>query len=534
MKERGERGRVLSIADGIKSRSLPDASPFDFPEPETREARGTSTWILPPGQWYQRPPLIPPPIPPAIPAGEMGGDQRTVAVVDICRRVIRGIRGASESFVHCDGRFWLYGPGYHYPVGQDWITSAVLAYDGAEGKNEVDGKPARFRYDAASRVSAPNILGDLLRASQLHVQGRYFDAPLAIPLGDCSLALDGFYPTPHSPEHRASWGYDVDYDPDAVPELLISVMRDWFAGLDDSERDARIMALRQYAGHTLLGTLSRMKLSIGLMLVGGGHDGKSAFIELLKACLPAESVKDVDPGELASKSLAVDITRASLVGKMANVCDDCTGQVWHDTGFLKRLLDHGTLNVRRQGKDPSELHWRGATVYACNVLPTVKDTSHGFQRRWRLIHFPNQISESDRDPSLVRKLISHERTAIINWFIRAAVDMLKGPPSAGLACPACHDELMSRWMAGDDGVAQFVRECCADPGADSARWCQLQPLYTAFCEWFSWIHKKDPVSRDKFSKRLYALKLEHTRTGKYRDRVVRLALADRWRTAADR
>lgn len=521
---RDGNGNVILLTDAQRAARNRGtmAAPQSFPEaPDTRESAGTSTWILPPSQWYERCPIAPPPIPPAIPAGEMSGDQRTVAVVDICRRLIVGVGNVSESFVHCDGRFWLYGPGYHYPVGQDWITSAVLAYDGAEGKNEVDGKPARFRYDAATRLSAPSILGDLLRASQLHVQGRYFDAPLAIPLADCSLALDGFYPTPHSPEHRASWGYDVDYDPDAVPELLISVMRDWFAGLDDNERDARIMALRQYAGHTLLGTLSRMKLSLGLMLVGGGHDGKSAFIELLKACLPADSVKDVDPGELTSKSLAVDITRASLVGKMANVCEDCTGQVWHDTGFLKRLLDHGTLNVRRQGKDASELHWRGATIYACNELPTVKDTSHGFQRRWRLIHFPNPITEADRDPALVRKLISHERKAIINWFIRAAVDMLKGPQSASIARPSCHDELMARWMAGDDGLPDFIRECCDDPGPEKANWSTGKEIYHVFEPWYRWRYRRDPLSPDAFSKRIAKL-VQRGERGKHNERVLRL------------
>lgn len=491
----------------------------EFPLLETRGSIAPKHVVPMPESWPERDTWPMPPVPSPVQA--TNGDP-TVAMIDIARRIVSATLEEHEAFATEDKAFWLYADGYHHKLASCWLDEAIIQYDGQRPRNP--DEPA-FRADPRTMVGVTNMVERLLRISQKETPGRYFDSPDAVVFANGSIPTDTFAWTEHSPQHRASFGYDdVEYSPGQKPMHLPLVMRDWFAGETDEEIDKRILAIRQYAGHAILGTLSHMKLSLGLMLVGKGHDGKSALLDIIKACLPPGSCSSVDPAELCSKSLAVDITRASLIGKRANICGDCTAQTWHDTGFLKRMHDHDEVSVRRQGKDAQTFRCDLAALYACNELPRVLDTSHGFFRRWRLIHFPNRVPDDCRDPLLVRKLIALEKQAIVCWFVDAALDMLRGKQNAVLAEPECHHTLLRLWQAGDDSVARFIFDECSAPGDDIEQWETGAALYERYLSYqaFTFGPEQKPSNRNNFSKRLLALGIQTGRRGKNRDRVVAL------------
>jgi putative DNA primase/helicase len=290
----------------------------------------------------------------------------------------------------------------------------------------------------------------------------------------------------HSPDHRARNRFEFAYEPGLTPKHTVDVMHDWFAGLEPAEVELRILALRQYAGHTLLGSLRRKKLSAALMLVGNGHDGKSTFLGLVSKCLPPGSTCALDPAALGSKSACVDMTRAALHGKMANICPDCSAEQWHDTSFLKRVLDHEPVTARRQGQDP--FTWRPtiASLFACNTLPSVSDKSWGFFRRWLLVGFPNRVPMHKRDARLESKLLGLEKRELTCWFIDAALQQLGSDEPCWFAEPACHLELRTQWAASGDSVSAFIGEYTVDAGPNKSEWTATAVLhrqYEAWCKW---------------------------------------------------
>jgi putative DNA primase/helicase len=272
--------------------------------------------------------------------------------------------------------------------------------------------------------------------------------------------------------------------------------------------------------------LHRLKLSQGLLLLGKGHDGKSTLINILRACLPPGSTAELDPAMLGAKSATVDLARAALHGKLANLCDDCSAQPWVDTSFLKRVLDHAWVMGRRIGGDPFSFRATLASVFACNELPRVSDKSFGFFRRWLLIHFPNSIPASSRDPRIEQKVLGLEKRELICWFVDAALEMLSEGGPRTFAEPKCHQELLSKWAAGDDSVASFVIGYTEDAGRDKTAWTPTAALYEVYVSWCKWVYgefraARQTQSKDAFAKALVRMPgVQAAKVGKANTRVV--------------
>ena len=452
----------------------------------------------------------PPPIPRRPPNRVL--DASTVMAVTDC--LLMDIDAKYPGFVYDGGRFWLYSGGIFRALPDWWIYSAVDGYDGCRSAERGDG----FRSNVTNQRSVRALLATKLECRQNMPEGvSFFDDSPALAVfsnGAIVIGADGKpgWAREHSPEHRARFRYEFEYKSGLEPKHLLAVMRDWFAGCTEEEIGLRILALRQYAGHALLNSLWRRKLSVALMLLGGGHDGKSTFLNLVRRLMPPGSTCAMDPEALASKSVCVDLTRAALHGKLANIVGDISDSQWHNTSFLKSVIDHEPVSARRgRGGDPFTFKPQLASLFAGNKLPKVGDKSWGFFRRWLLIHFPNSIPIEKRDGQLENKLLALEAREIACWFMDAALQMLEAKGSGWFAEPACHAELRAQWAAGDDSVSSFVSEYTVDAGDDKASWTPLAKLYDAYERWCLWAYGEFRAKRETESRRGFALKLKTVR-----------------------
>ncbi len=504
---------------------------FEFPGADTdvEEAPTPSANVPEPERWATDDAAVkPPPVP-----RSCSKQFNDVTAYAIAMRLLSVIDAKYAGFIFDAGKFWLYRDGVFAQLPEWWVKRAAAEYHGTRSVQQKAGasEGIPFFANTTNLASVQNSIALELAARQNMPVGRsYFDdSPALAVFRNCSLVVGeggGVMSVPHSPAHRARFRFEFDYEPGLVPSNFIAVARDWFAELQGDETEARILALRQYAGHAILNSLHRKKLSVALMLVGKGHDGKSTFINLLRACLPPGSTAELDPAALGAKSATVDLTRAALHGKLANICDDCSSQPWADTSFLKRVLDHAWVSARRIGGDPFTYRATLASVFACNELPRVADKSWGFFRRWLLVHFPHTISMTQRDARLEQKILSLEKRELVCWFADAALAMLATPGAGVIKEPECHRELLAQWTAGDDSVSSFIAEYTEDAGRDKASWTPTAALYDAYAAWCKWVYgefraARETQSKDAFAKAL--TRLPGVQTGKHGKTNTRVA-----------
>lgn len=465
--------------------------------------------------------------PPAIPCPPVGVTLADTNVSTVAHTLLAVIDKRFPGFAYDGGEFWVYRDGAYSPLPEWWLLSAAKQYDGLHGASN-DGV---FRANVTNLRSVETLVGLDLKARQnLPKDASYFDeSPALAVFANGALIVDANGQprwVKHSPDHRARFRYDFDYESGLVPRHFLAVARDWFRGLPEAEFELTILALRQFGGHVLLNSLWRKKLSAALMLVGKGHDGKSTFINLLRALLPPGSTTELDPSALGAKSATVDLARAALFGKQANICDDVSSETWGDVSFLKRVLDHAPVQARKIGGDSFSFRARLSSVFAANELPRLTDRSWGFLRRWLLIQFPNSIPMDKRDPRLEQKILGHERRELACWFIDAALAMLADGGPSVLAEPACHQELLGQWAANGDSVSGFIDGATIDAGAEKADWTPVEDLYESYRQWGSHVFGEFHAAREIQSKAGFARAIRRHRgvqlavLGKNRTRVI--------------
>ena len=91
--------------------------------------------------------------------------------------------------------------------------------------------------------------------------------------------------------------------------------------------------------------------------------------------------------------------------------------------------------------------------FGANDRPRVRHTDAAFWRRVRVLFFAVEISESERDPELPKKLRS-EWPGILAWAVRGCLKW----QAEGLVEPACVRLAASDWQKQVDHVQRFVEE----------------------------------------------------------------------------
>jgi phage/plasmid-associated DNA primase len=319
------------------------------------------------------------------------------------------------------------------------------------------------------------------RAEQGDEAGMFASAPpgcvftntTIVRRGDGKLVLDA-----HSPVHKQRHAYGFDYVPGLVPSHTQQVMRDWFRDCDDDEREARILALREFAGVCILNAYPLVKRSVWLHGVAG-HDGKTTFQELLALLMPAGSVEYRSPAQLASKITGSDAV-ASLYGKRLNVATEA-GDVVQSLEVLKALLTCEEMQGRRIGAASFAFRPTCGHLLASNTFPKVC-VNGPWRRRVLPIEFAAPIPSHMVDRELVGKLLGLEAQAVVCWFVEAALAMLDR--GGTYTEPRCVEQAFAEWAEEADPFEAFVASLVPTPGdmaaAPQRQWPLVADAHTAY------------------------------------------------------
>lgn len=198
------------------------------------------------------------------------------------------------------------------------------------------------------------------------------------------------------------------------------------------------------------------------MLFGSGLNGKSVFLELLRAFLGTDNVSSVSPHDLCNKN-----NRFSLSGiwnKYANISSDISYDTLENVSKLKELTGGDTIYVERKFKDSFPAKSYAKQIFSTNQLPLVKDKTFAWYRRIYLIEFPNQPKYPDAE--LLKKLTSKKQLRGLAW---KAVKSLKKMKERGfkLSYEPDIDKLAETYEKLSNPLIQFLSEHTQEDGEGS-------------------------------------------------------------------
>jgi len=136
---------------------------------------------------------------------------------------------------------------------------------------------------------------------------------------------------------------------------------------------------------------------------------------------------------------------------------------------------------------PSHKLW----IYG-NHRPNVRGNDYGIWRRLKLVPFRVQISESEKDPDLGKKL-REELSGRLNWVIKGCLDWQR----LGLGEARAVVEATADYREDEDELGEFIDHMCWNEGE-----VERSTLYRAYIHWAESRGNRYLPKQTTFSKRI--------------------------------
>lgn len=225
--------------------------------------------------------------------------------------------------------------------------------------------------------------------------------------GVLTLETGEFFP--HSPDIGFRYVLPYSYDELATCPHYDAMLKRVSGGNSSMES-----VLNEFGGFALAG--GPYIPDKALILVGEGANGKTTWINILKAAAGASNFSCLTVDEIKDS----EYNRQLIDGKLFNISEETGFKAFKDSSTLKRMVGGGVLQVRRIYKDPYEIINKAKMIITCNQLPPNYDPSFGFNRRLIILPFERTFTKDDPefDPH-VEKKIKTELSGVFNRMYSA-------------------------------------------------------------------------------------------------------------------
>jgi P4 family phage/plasmid primase-like protien len=288
---------------------------------------------------------------------------------------------------------------------------------------------------------------------------------------------------PHSYKYMFRYCTDANYDPSAQCPAWLKFLDDTFSG--DSE--LKDLAQRLF-GYVMIG--GRPFLHKAFVLYGEGRNGKSTFLDILKAVIGEKSYSVVSMSKLDR-----EFSLTMLNGVLANIAEETpTDEI--NAEVFKTLVGGGQVVASHKGYDEYSFQCNARFIFACNDMPVFKDKSVGLEDRLVFIPFSRYIREEDRDTRIVEKLLA-ELPGILNWAIDGAKTIFK---ERRLPTYEATNRIKETYKEETDPLYAWVKENIAFEN-DESLFETIEYIYTKY-QYSSTTAGNKPYSKINFSRRL--------------------------------
>jgi P4 family phage/plasmid primase-like protien len=261
--------------------------------------------------------------------------------------------------------------------------------------------PEKYRNEFLNKVSANEIVCKKFFVDTIENKINFKNGVLEIGEAANNPKL-----VPHSPEYGFQAVLPYNFDPEAKCPFFLN----WLEQIMLSDKDLMAI-LQEFMGYIVRG--GEYRYHKALWLGGTGRNGKSTFIDLLKALIGSDNFSTISIKALVGDRFA----GAELDGRLANFSEETSPKELADSGPFKNLTGDGEISAQRKFGAPYKFRNRAKMVMTYNQIPDIKDLSKGMLSRPLIVPFEKEIADGDQDHDIKKKLFK-ELPGIFNFALK--------------------------------------------------------------------------------------------------------------------
>ena len=209
---------------------------------------------------------------------------------------------------------------------------------------------------------------------------------------------------PHGPNFNFTYCLPYDYIPDATCPTWDKFIDEVTLGREDLKK-----ILEEYLGYCIYG--GEYIYHKALILSGGGKNGKSTFVDVLRKLVGEMNTSNVPLVSINSNPFALAEMQRSLV----NISEEEPPNCFKETGVFKNLTGNNTVMAQKKFKNPFKFLSKAKLVITYNEMPFISDTSTGMRRRLLVIPFDLDLEKnSDKVNTNIHNDLASELSGIFN------------------------------------------------------------------------------------------------------------------------
>lgn len=261
---------------------------------------------------------------------------------------------------------------------------------------------------------------------------------------------------------------NVEFDEKAKCPEWLSFLDQIFQG--DKEL---IEYMQRLIGYSLTGEITEQ---IMVFLIGGGSNGKSTFINIIKDLMGEYGKQAKSDTFIKKKETGANNDIARLVGsRFVSAIESEDGEQLSES-FVKQITGGEPVLARFLRQEYFEFIPEFKVFFTTNHKPVIKGVDEGIWRRVKLVPFNLQLPKHKRDLKLPEKL-SLEMPGILNWAIEGCMKWQQ----SGLKEPAIVSKATGDYKEDMDILGPFLYERCYKNESQRIEAKELYEVYSNWC-----------------------------------------------------
>lgn len=247
--------------------------------------------------------------------------------------------------------------------------------------------------------------------------------------------------------------------------------------------------------------------------LGNGSNGKSKLMDIMAQLVGKQNISS-----LGFSKFSGEFDLASLEGKSLNLVydDDLSDANGKIGAAFKSVVCGEPVNVNRKNKDHQPMQFNITHFFGLNVMPSVREKSHGIFRRIAILPFRKTFgSEEDvaagradcvKESYITKDIMENEMDLIFRWSVEGLKRL--AAKDFNLTISEASKEEMEDYKRDSDSAYQFLQEEIESAPGYRVYVSDVIGAYNLFCD----ANGIKPMDGRNFGKRLKALGVQQKRT----------------------
>jgi P4 family phage/plasmid primase-like protien len=250
---------------------------------------------------------------------------------------------------------------------------------------------------------------------------------------------------PHTPKIKKFYVIPHNYDPNAKAPTLELMLKNL-----TNERQELVDQLEEFMGFALSG-MSYERFQKFFVLAGGGQNGKSTFLEMLRELVGPENCSAIKLSDLTKNRFA----GIKLEHALLNISEEEPRECFQSTGPLKQLTGNSVIQVEEKNKPSYSTINKAKIILSYNEIPFIHDLSDGMKRRMEIVPFDvNLKNEPEKMIKDVHDKLRMEYSGIVNVAIRG----LKRLMNQGFTYSKYSQEKLNEMIVESNPIIEWFEE----------------------------------------------------------------------------